>query len=575
MKKLFVLLSGMLGALSRLPVQVQLSLPLLCFAGLLWTVGSVAPASLNELFLDDPKLLAVFRQGGIRDLIVSGSNLAQWVALIYVGVAVFALIPFPPVLFIVRHAYIAIFSALIFYAYAVFSTVGVLSATGTAVDGIAPNADQRLAWYCKYLIPALVVGMLNIRLLLNAYRGHTKFVYRRIEADDISVGDRLIGTLAEKLALRQTRSVALSAGLHFMILILPLLMQLMGAVTPYLLPHGKGSPDAGGGAKKISAGTKKSTGEKEKEKKVMKVRLNAPKKPARTTKNLKGVIFSPDAGRSITSSARSEAMMEELDQLTELTYKADTNIVIGGTGTGTGGGTGPGNKAGGIGAGGTGPGGWPNGMKNSVIRFIRLEYNGPDWDDGMAANANADVNFLQEFNKITGFRVASKGESHPVRFLSKYDKGVAPPFVFITGSGGINMSPNDLKCLRDYMIDGGMLLADCGSPEWDRNFRALIPAMLPGKQLVEISDDDVIFQAPYSFPNGAPPLWHHGGNRAMGVRHNGRWIVFYFPGDMNDAWKTGRSGISPEKAQAAFNLGVNVLYYSFTKYLEAAAKYRK
>jgi len=58
----------------------------------------------------------------------------------------------------------------------------------------------------------------------------------------------------------------------------------------------------------------------------------------------------------------------------------------------------------------------------------------------------------------------------------------------------------------------------------------------------------------------------------MGVRHNGRWVVFYHPGDVNDAWKTGHSGLSPDKAKAAYNLGVNVLYYSFTKYLEAAAK---
>jgi len=569
MKPLYALLRG----LGRMPIQVQLALPLLCFAGLLHLAGSTARASLNSLFLDDPKLMSVFRQGGLRDLIFNSSDLAKHAALIYAGLAVLAFIPVSPVLFIIRHAYISVYSALIFFAYVVFSTVGVLASTKTAVEGLEPNADRQFAWFCQYLIPPMVIGLLNTRLMLNAFRGRAEFVYRRAREDQLAIGDQLILWIRNQLAQRRTKSVALSAGLHFGILIFPLLMQLMGAVTPYLLPHGKGTPDAGGGAKKTS-GEKKMAGAKEKEKKTMKVKLNKPaKKPARAARNLKGVIFSPDAGRSITAAAHGEAMMEELDNLTELTYKADTNIVIGGTGTGTGGGTGPGNKAGGIGAGGTGPGGWPNGMKNSVIRFIRLEYSGPDWDDGMAANANADGNFLQEFNKTTGFRVATKGESHPVRFLNKYDKGVAPPFVFLTGSGGINMSPNDLKVLRDYLLgDSGMLFADCGSPEFDRAFRALVPALLPGKNLVEISDDDVIFQAPYPFPNGAPPLWHHGGSRAMGVRHNGRWVVFYHPGDVNDAWKTGHSGLSPDKAKAAYNLGVNVLYYSFTKYLEAAAK---
>jgi hypothetical protein len=244
-------------------------------------------------------------------------------------------------------------------------------------------------------------------------------------------------------------------------------------------------------------------------------------------------------------------------------------------GAGTGGGRGPGNKAGGIGKGGIGPGGWPDGMKNSLIEFYRLEYNGPDWDDGMSAASGADANFLREFHEITGFRCATSGKSHPVRFLAKYNKGEAPPFVFLTGSGGINMSGNDLKILREYLLEGGLLFADCGSPAWDRAFRNLLPALLPGKSLVEISDDDGIFQAPFVFPNGAPPLWHHGGNRTMGVRHNGRWIVFYHPGDVNDAWKTGHSGLSPEKAQGAFQVGVNVLYYAFTQYLEMTAKQRR
>jgi hypothetical protein len=80
---------------------------------------------------------------------------------------------------------------------------------------------------------------------------------------------------------------------------------------------------------------------------------------------------------------------------------------------------------------------------------------------------------------------------------------------------------------------------------------------------------------PYTFANGAPPLWHHGGMRALGIKHKGRWVVFYHPGDINDAWKTGHSGISPELARGAFQMGINIIYYAFTNYLEETAKYRK
>jgi len=61
----------------------------------------------------------------------------------------------------------------------------------------------------------------------------------------------------------------------------------------------------------------------------------------------------------------------------------------------------------------------------------------------------------------------------------------------------------------------------------------------------------------------------------MGMKHKGRWIIFYHPGDLNDAWKTGHSGLRPELAKAAYQLGVNLIYYAFTHYLEETRKYRK
>jgi len=214
-------------------------------------------------------------------------------------------------------------------------------------------------------------------------------------------------------------------------------------------------------------------------------------------------------------------------------------------------------------------------MDNALVRFIRMDYDGEQWDDGMDAVSRSDRNFLDEFRRLTGFKVAQKGESHPIRLLANYRKGMAPPFVFMTGSGRITIPASDIKVMREYLLDGGMLFADCSSPQWDGQFRAFVQALLPGEPLREIADDDPIFQAPFTFANGAPPMWHHGGMRALGVKHKDRWVVFYHPGDLHDAWKTGRSGLTPEKASGAMELGVNIVYYSFTHYLESTRKYRK
>jgi hypothetical protein len=113
-----------------------------------------------------------------------------------------------------------------------------------------------------------------------------------------------------------------------------------------------------------------------------------------------------------------------------------------------------------------------------------------------------------------------------------------------------------------------MLIADAGGPGFDSSFRAVVNRLFPGLRLADIPNDDPIYEKPFHFANGAPALWHHGGRRALGVRYQGRLVVFYHPGDMNDAWKEGHSGARPEVWKAAYELGTNVIYYAVGQYLQ-------
>jgi hypothetical protein len=228
-----------------------------------------------------------------------------------------------------------------------------------------------------------------------------------------------------------------------------------------------------------------------------------------------------------------------------------------------------------MGVGGGNTGGWPDGMDDGLVRFIRLKYDGSGWDDGMDSATRADLNFLDYFRQLTGFKTSTKTEAHAIALLARYPKGFAPPFVYMTGDGNIGVSDREVRILREYIQGGGMLFADCGSPQWNGNFRNFIQRVFPGEKLLNIADDDVIFQLPFGFVNGAPPLWHHGGTRALGIKYKGRWGVFYHPGDINDAWKNNRGGLSAQKADGALEMGVNIIYYSFTNYLELTRKLRK
>ena len=219
-----------------------------------------------------------------------------------------------------------------------------------------------------------------------------------------------------------------------------------------------------------------------------------------------------------------------------------------------------------LGKGGGTTGGWPDGMAGARVRFIRLKYRGTAWDHNMGYGG--DYNLLLKLREVGAFKIAANTEAIEIHRLRRFPKHRAPPFVYITGRGSIPLSSAEEKTLRWYCLaEGGMLFADNAGGHFDPSFRRLLRRIFPELPLVDIASDDVIYQQPFLFPGGAPPLWHHGGRRALGVKYEGRWVVFYHPGDMCDAWKTGHSGASKAVANRAYKLGINVICYAFTQYL--------
>ena len=190
----------------------------------------------------------------------------------------------------------------------------------------------------------------------------------------------------------------------------------------------------------------------------------------------------------------------------------------------------------------------PGGMVDGKIRFIRLRYGGGDWDQDMGRGA--DYNLLLRFHEITRFKIADNTEFIDIHRLRRFPTDRAPPLVFMTGKGRISASSDEVKTLRWYCLEeGGCLFIDNGGGVFHSAVVGLLKRVFPGKSLSDVANDDPIFQQPFRFPNGAPPFWHHAGNRASGIRHNGRWVVFYHPGDVNDAWKTGHADAPPAVAE--------------------------
>lgn len=510
-------------------------------------MGIVGAVALREAILSDvrydallesfPELQAAFAAAAVGDFVAA----AAWVvgvAAVLLGVAsVLGLSGRGRlVLSLVRKACIAAWLGAWFYGMLVFKAVRVVQIDDIDPGGAEPNSWNAAAWRLEFLWAVVLVALGLGLVYLFAWTRAAIKAWTGDPSEEPAPGDRVIENVrSHGPDPRFRKSVWSSTWTHiFVVFILPWLLTFFGCVEPYRVPKGKGTPS-------VAVARVQKIQKKKKKKKL---------------------IVNPNSAISFDFPELDDSKVERIvEQVSRVQYDADPSRVMA--------------AAGKMGVGGEGPGGWPDGMEDSKVRFIRLKYNGSGWDDGMDRVSRADMNFLNKFRNLTGFNCATKGESHPIRLLKKYPKGYAPPFVFMTGHAGIGVSGRDMKILREYLYGGGMLFADCGSRSWDSAFRNFIGRVLPGHQLQTIPDDDILFQVPFGFINGPPPLWHHGGYDSMGVKHNGRWVVFYHPGDLNDAWKTGRSGMREDLADGAMEMGVNIIYYSFTHYLELTRKYRR
>ena len=448
------------------------------------------------------------------------------------GVGVLSFLRIGPTYQLLRAGLLFVYPAVLAYAVLVwlivFSMRGEVEINGTVQD----RATAILFWW-SLVWPALAVGLYTFWLHVMLASRSVNAAYTRRQGGAMG-GDRVLEDWrTHGKDPRARKSFYGSFTTHIILLIIiPLILQQRGCIEAYRVPKGSGNPV------------------------VALVKIVKPKKKKKKTLTLR-----PDSAILFDIPDLDDLEVDkQMEELTQARYEAAANA-----------------NPGKIGKGGGKKGGWPEGSENARFRFIRLNHGGPGWDDGMH-QTGADINFLRYFAQTQGFKkVANKGESHSIALLDKYPADGFPPFVYMTGDGNLGrVSTRDKKILRAYCLGGGMLIADAGSPSFGQHFRRFIREVFPDKQLLDIADDDMLFQLPYGFPNGAPPFWHHDGYRAQGIKHDGRWIVFYHPGDMNDAWKSpGYSDVTPQMKDAAMNLGVNLVYYSFNQWNDAVARQRK
>ena len=501
------------------------------------TEDGKAPAKGLEALAESPNALAKSQKALVKSLdtffkafnyYASAIRVIGWVM---IAAAVVALIPHWIALLLLRVVVLVQAAAwLVLSVFIVqFPRIGAELYAKDAGPGsggmiVAWQVELWLPWLSAWLVVAAVAAV----LVVYAWMGTLRSCYYRKATPKPLVGDRVydnVRTHGKDPTYRTSLYWPLSACvLYLVLLLLMMLRHGCGYEPDYEIPFGSGTPTVT----------------------VVQVKRIKRKKPEKLVLNMDSPIIWKRP--KLTDINVLEDMLEETSEV----YVANKNI-------------------GRLGAGGGNQGGWPYGVANARVRFIRLKYNGENWD--WNKGHGGDYNMLLYFNKITGFKIAPNTEHKEIDRLALFRKGKAPPFVYMTGTGRISISARQARALKKYCLEeGGMIVADSAGGAhggFDRYFVNMCRQVFSGMQLVDIPDDDPLYREPFVFPNGAPPLWHHHGRyRPLGIKHEGRWVVFYHPGDMGDAWKTGHSGASKAVASRAYKLGINIMYYTFTRYLE-------
>lgn len=127
------------------------------------------------------------------------------------------------------------------------------------------------------------------------------------------------------------------------------------------------------------------------------------------------------------------------------------------------------------------------------------------------------------------------------------------PILQLSGHEAPTFSPREKQLLRQYVQEGGLLLADanCSFEPFDRGFRALCKELFPeeGQQLRRIEPEHGVWTSLFELKPDWP-LW--------GIDVGCRTAVFYSPDDLSCQWEYPQD----KDSLAALRLGANIVAYA-------------
>lgn len=137
------------------------------------------------------------------------------------------------------------------------------------------------------------------------------------------------------------------------------------------------------------------------------------------------------------------------------------------------------------------------------------------------------------------------------------------PIVYLTGHHAPQMQSGVEDILREYVTNGGFILAEscCGKGDFDAGFRKLMNRLFPDNGLEPLPEDHPVWTASGRFVSKPSRF------ELEGVRLGCKWVVIYSKGTLRDRpdalccwWEVNQHQAG--RGQEAFELGANIVAYA-------------
>lgn len=168
--------------------------------------------------------------------------------------------------------------------------------------------------------------------------------------------------------------------------------------------------------------------------------------------------------------------------------------------------------------------------------------------------------FLSEVQKKT--TIPTERRFKKVKLSSK--ELFSYPFVMMTGESNFFLSKKERENLRDYLSNGGFLLASagCSNKEWDRSFRREMKAIFEEDALEDIPMEHSLFSMVSDIEKLelAKPTSEA---RLQGVRKYDKFVVVYSSHGLNNTANTeGCCCCGANEIENSLDVNVNILVYA-------------